>query len=255
MVVLILLGLFAGALTTTEGLGGGLLMTIALAALWDPTRALATAAPALLVGNSHRVFLYRHVIGLGGDVRDEEDARQLRRLAMRFVVGGAPGAFVGGLLAVSLPEWVLQTLLVVMAGVAIAREFLPVRWLRQPQSRWARTALFPMSFAAGLVTATSGGGGLILGPLMLTAGLKAERFVVTGSLTALAIHIARIAAYGAGGLVDASAVADASVLAGSILAGNALGKKLRTGLNAKRGTWLTYAVLVLCLTLSLAGLK
>ncbi|HJL03641.1 MAG TPA: TSUP family transporter [Polyangiaceae bacterium LLY-WYZ-15_(1-7)] len=231
---LILLGLFAGALTTLAGLGGGLLMTLALSLLWDPTRALAVAAPALLVGNVHRVWLYRAYIQ--------------KRLTWTFVAGAFPGALVGGLLAVSLPEMVLRVLLVAAAGLAVARELELFRWRPGPRSA------VPASFAAGALTATSGGGGLLLGPLLLASGLKLERFVVTASLTAVSMHIARLAAYGAGGLVNAATLRDAAVLAGCILAGNLLGRRGRGLLDEKRGHTLTWAVLMLCVVLSLAGL-
>ena len=51
----VLLGVLAGALTTVAGLGGGMLLIYALAALGDPHVALAATAPALLVGNLHRL--------------------------------------------------------------------------------------------------------------------------------------------------------------------------------------------------------
>ena len=53
------LGIFAGALTTIAGIGGGLVITLVLAAVWEPHLALAVSAPALLLGNVHRLLLLR----------------------------------------------------------------------------------------------------------------------------------------------------------------------------------------------------
>lgn len=230
----ITLGLAAGAITTLAGLGGGLLMTLALAALVGPQRALAMAAPALLMGNVHRVWLYRRFID--------------RTLALPFVLGAFPGALVGGLLAVALPESVLRVLILVAAGLAVSKQLGWLRWRPGPR------AIVPATFTAGVLTATSGGGGLLLGPLLLTVGAKGERFVVTASLVALSMHIARIIAYGAGGLVDAAVLLQALVLGTSILLGNLLGRLGRRFLDERRSTWLTYGVLALCVTLALAGL-
>ncbi len=234
-VALIVLGGFAGALTTLAGLGGGLVMTLAMAAVVGPTEALATAAPALLLGNTHRVWMYR------AHIKDTKPSPFL------FVIGAVPGALLGGALVVALPELVLQTLLVCAALLALARELELFRW------RPGAKAAIPGAFATGLVTATSGGGGLLLGPLLLASNIKMERFVVTASLVAGAVHISRLVAYGAGGLMSWGILGHALVLGVAILAGNLVGRSGRRFLNEKRGTQLTWLVLLVCLVLSLAG--
>lgn len=232
---LIPLGLLAGGLTTLAGLGGGLLLTLALAAVGDPAHALAMAAPALLIGNLHRIALFRAHID--------------RELALRFVAGAAPGALIGGLLMVSLPPLLLRGLLLAAAMLAVGQQLGWPRW------RPRRGVLAPVAFAAGAMTATSGGGGLLLGPLLLTAGLRAERFVVTASLVAASIHLARIVGYGAGGLVTAETLLGSALIAVSILAGNLVGRRLRGLLDDRRSHWLTYGVLLVCVGLSVAGLR
>lgn len=234
-IALIVLGGFAGALTTLAGLGGGLVMTLAMAAVVGPTEALATAAPALLLGNTHRVWMYRaHLEGT-------EPSPFL------FVAGAVPGALIGGALVVALPDVVLRVLLLAAALLAFARELELFQW--RPDAR----AAVPGAFAAGLVTATSGGGGLLLGPLLLASNIKMERFVVTASLVAGSVHVARLVPYGAGGLVSSSVLAHALVLGVAILAGNLLGRRGRACLDEKRGTQLTWLVLFVCLALSLGG--
>ena len=234
-VALIVLGGFAGALTTLAGLGGGLLMTLAMAAFIGPTAALATAAPALLLGNTHRVWMYRT------HLKDTKPSPFL------FVVGAVPGALIGGALVVALPEVVLRVLLLSAALLALARELELFQW--RPDAR----AAVPGAFAAGLVTATSGGGGLLLGPLLLASNIKMERFVVTASLVAGAVHVSRLVAYGAGGLVSSTTIVHALVLGVAILGGNLIGRRGRAFLNEKRGTQLTWLVLFVCLALSVGG--
>ena len=76
--MLVMLGLMAGLVTTLAGMGGGMLLTLALAAWWgDPLRAIVVATPALLVGNAHRLLLFRQHVQW--------------RLALPFVGAAHPG--------------------------------------------------------------------------------------------------------------------------------------------------------------------
>ena len=243
LAILLTLGLTAGAVSTLAGLGGGLMLTLALATLWDPTRALATAAPALLMGNVHRVALFRRHFD--------------RRLVTPFVVGAVPGALVGGFAAVALPEGVLRGIILTTALIAVGHELHGRRretaWPEPPP--WAIAAA---SFVAGGVTATSGGGGLLLGPLLLAAGARGERFLVSASAIAISMHATRLGAYGASDAVSTRTFLDAAVVGLAILAGNAGARRLRGPLGlageSPRGTALTYAVLGVAITLAVVGL-
>lgn len=244
--ILIALGLIAGSLSTLAGLGGGLVLTLALAALWDPTRALATAAPALLVGNVHRIALFRkHLDG---------------RFVAPFVLGGVPGAVVGGLMAVALPELLLRLVILGTAVAAVVHELRGRARRRDaiPERRPGPLFIAGASSVAGVVTATSGGGGLLLGPLLLAAGARGERFLVSASSIAVCMHVARISAYGASGAVSTQTFLDAGVVALAILAGNALGRRARGPLGlageSRRGTHLTYGVLGVSIALAALGL-
>jgi len=246
LTILLALGLIAGSLSTLAGLGGGLVLTLALATLWDPTRALATAAPALLIGNIHRITLFRkHFDG---------------RLVAPFILGGVPGAVVGGLMAVALPETLLR---LVILGTALAATIHELRGRRAKADgeRGRRPGPFVIAgvaSVAGVVTATSGGGGLLLGPLLLAAGARGERFMVSASSVAVCMHVARIGAYGVSDAIGAQTFLDAAVVAVAILAGNAIGRRARRPLGLAgesiRSTRLTYGVLGVSITLAVAGL-
>ena len=246
--ILLALGLVAGSLSTLAGLGGGLVLTLALATLWDPTRALATAAPALLVGNVHRITLFRkHFDG---------------RFVAPFVLGGVPGAIAGGLMAVALPEVLLRFVILGTALAATVHELRGRRRAtREGERTWRRPGPFVIAGAAavaGVVTATSGGGGLLLGPLLLAAGARGERFMVSASAIAVCMHVARIGAYGASDVVGVQTFMDAAFVAVAILAGNALGRRARGPLGlageSTRSTRLTYGVLGASITLAVVGL-
>ncbi|MBX3186364.1 MAG: sulfite exporter TauE/SafE family protein [Labilithrix sp.] len=230
--VLPLLGLVAGVLSTVAGQGGGLFLILVCSAFVGPHVALAITAPALLLGNLHRAILYRRSID--------------RPIAARMVAGALPAAFVGGLLADAIPALVLHVLLVALTGVAIARA---LGYLRFAVPGWALT---PAAAGIGALTGTSGGAGILFAPLLLCAGLTGASYAGTLALVAVAAHTARVVAYGSNGLITADLAWPTVALAASILAGNALGTRARARLSDRATTRLEYGVLVVCVGVSLA---
>ena len=88
MLPLVLLGLLAGLLTTVAGMGGGLFLIVALGVTRGPHVALALSAPALLLANLHRAWLFR--------------AHLDRGVASRLAAGAIPGAILGAVVMQSL---------------------------------------------------------------------------------------------------------------------------------------------------------
>jgi hypothetical protein len=233
MLFLVPLGLFAGALTTVAGLGGGQLLVLALAAVFDARTALVISAPALLAGNLHRLWMYR--------------ASADRRVALAFVAGGLPGSVVGGVLAVGLPGWLIQTFLIATTALAIARA---LGWV---SFRPRAAALTPAGFIIGAVCATSSGAGLLLAPLLLSTGLSGAAYVATAAFCAASLHLGRIGGYALGGLFDAHTLASSALLGVAILTGNLLGDRVRRHLDARAATWIEHGTLVACVLLAVLG--
>ena len=226
-----LFGLGAGLLSTIAGLGGGMLLVLALSALIDPRTALATTTPALLGANLHRAWMYRRALD--------------RRVAGAILLGAFPGALLGSLVAVAIPEAALPWLLLAVAALAVVRELGWVRWDPSPRS------LGPVGFASGAIAATSGG--MVVSPMLLAAGVRGDALIGTASATAMTIHVARTLGYGLGGWVRLETLASSALLLVGLLAGNLAGKHLRARLGDRTTHLLTYAVLVLVVALAIAG--
>lgn len=233
-VVLAVLGVFAGVLTTLAGQGGGLFLLLVCSALVGPHAALAITAPALFLGNFHRAVLFRRAID--------------RSIALRMIAGAVPGAFVGGLLAGVMPSWVLHVMLVGLTALSIAKA---LRWVKLDVPR---AALGPTGFVIGGLTGTAGGAGVLFAPVMLSAGLRGQAFLGTVSAVAVATHAGRVVAYASNGLFTRDLLLPTAVVALSIFVGNALGEKLRLTLSEVATTRIEYGVLVVCVGVSLAGL-
>lgn len=228
----VLLGVLAGALTTVAGLGGGMLLLLALAALGDPHEALAVTAPALLVGNLHRLWIGRRHLD--------------RETALPLVATAFPGALIGGGLAALLPAWALAALMLAMTGLALAQSF-GLR-LRLP----ARAGL-PVGLLTGAITATSGGAAMLLAPFLRARGLLGPRYVATTAATAIAIHAARVLSYGVTGMSDAGTLRTGLLLAAAIAVGNNLGERLGGRMGEATQTRLQDGVMVVCCALALLG--
>lgn len=234
MLEVLVLGAIAGVITTVTGMGGGLVLTLGLSLVHGPLVALAITGPGLLVGNLHRGWLYRsHVV---------------RSTAARFVLGAVPGALIGGLVATGLPPGLLQGALVLLASVASGKVLLGWRW-RPPAM-----AIAPVAAVAGFVTATSGGGGLIAGPTLLSTGLSGRDYVGTGAVGAVGVHLARITGYSAGGVFDGGILLLGLVAAASILGGNLVGERLRRVIPPRIVPRLEIGVVLGALGLALFGL-
>jgi uncharacterized protein len=233
LVLLPVLGVLAGTLTTVAGMGGGVLLVLALSLLTTPAEALAMTAPALLLGNLHRLALHR----------DRVD----RRIAAALIAGTLPGSLLGGALVMSLPVGALRALLVVAAGLAAARA-LKLWELRAPAPMLA-----PAGFAVGAMAATGGGAGLLIGPLLLSSGLTGATYVATSSAIAVSMHVGRLLSYGATGLITPELLAASAALAGAIFAGNVLGERARRRIDAALSARLEVGVLLVCVALAVSG--
>lgn len=232
--LLILLGVAAGLITTVSGLGGGMLLVSALALLWDPLSALTATSVALLIGNAQRVHMFRREVDLA--------------IAGRLIAGAVPGSVLGALVATSLPHLVLQIAIVAITALAVAQTVSSASWTFPVRS------LTPAAAAIGALAAMSGGGGFLLGPLMLAAGLSGNRYVATAATTAVFIHVGRITGYAVNGMVSTQTLIAGAGLAVTIIIGNLIGRALRRSLPARSLRSFEYGTPVVVALVAVAGL-
>ncbi len=207
LAIALALGLFAGVLTTVAGVGGGTVLLLGLSILWDPWRALATTAPALLIGNAHRATLFRRGIDW--------------RTAGAILVGALPASIIGGVFVDAVPAGVLYGAMGVMVGLALLRSVGALSFTPHPK------AMLPAGVIIGLFTAGAGGGGVLVAPLLLAAGLSGSAYIGTGAVIAVGMHLGRFTGYGLDGLVGLHTIGAALGLAAAITAGNLLGRGIR----------------------------
>jgi uncharacterized membrane protein YfcA len=233
-VLVIGLGVVAGALTTTAGFGGGLLLVAVFATVRDPLFALTITSMALLIGNVHRTYLLRESVS--------------RTVGVPYMLGALPGSLAGALVVVAIPAVAVQILIALGAAAALLRSLGRLRW--QPGS----IALTPAGVGIGVVAATTGGAGLLQGPLFMSAGLSGDAFVATMSAAAVALHVGRVIGYAQGGLVSVDLIDVVALLMAAILVGNVLGRRLSKGLAPRTRQLIETWALVVCALVALLGL-
>jgi uncharacterized membrane protein YfcA len=231
---LVLLGLFGGALTTVAGMGGGLFLVLSLSALLGPGPALAITAPALLVSNLHRAYIFR--------------AHVERSVVLKFALGTVPAAVVGGMVASRLPTIAVQLAMLGLTSFAVLRSLGVVRFA--PSAR----AFVPMSAGVGVLSASAGAGGFLAGPLLMSVGLTGARYISTVALCSVVLHAARIVGYQAGGLFKAAHLGASALLLAGLVAGNMSGKRLRGRFSPAVESRIELGALIVCTLLGLVGI-
>lgn len=232
-VLLGVVGVVAGTFTTLAGAGGGVMLVVGLSAFMGPHAALAVTSPALLASNAHRAFMFRASVD--------------RSVALRFLSGALPAALAGGVLAARVPEGWVRGAMVLFTIVGLLRALGAFRVRLVPASLVAGSAV------VGLVSASAGAAGFLVAPLIMAAGLSGTRYVATIAVCGTVLHAGRVAGYGLGGLLSTTHVAQSLCLLAGLLAGNALGKRLRVHTTERVETALEVGSVVLCAVLALAG--
>jgi len=197
-------GLLAGFITSVAGMGGGLVLLLVLG-LWlgDPLQALVLTSPALLIGNLHRAWALRR--------------EAVAAVFLPVAAAAVPSSYLVATWVSDAPVELLRWALLGVALFAGVRGLGLLRW--EPSRRWA----LPVGLAAGAIQSTAGGSGVVLAPYLMGRGLEGSAYVGTMACVAVALHLSRLAAFGASGLVDAAVVGVGLLTAVAIVGGNQVG--------------------------------
>jgi len=195
--------LVAGALLGSlvagvAGFGAGILLLPLIA--W--TLGLRATAPVLTVtmflGNLSRIWWSR------GDIDG--------RVALWFLVGAIPATALGATFyAGASSEWLSRIIGLFLIGAVPLRRLLASHWVR------VRLGHFPLvGGAIGLLSALVVTTGPVLSPFFLAYGLRRTRYIATEAVCALAMHVARAAAFSRYALITGDTVI-VGVTLGSIM--------------------------------------
>lgn len=193
-------------LSAVAGFGGGVLLLPVFTALFGLTVAVPMVTLTQLAGNAARVGFNR---------------REIRwPLVGWFALGAVPAAVAGGILLTRAPVPLLTRLLgVFLLVVVVWRHVRPV--VTGPSA----PAFAGVGAASGLGSALLGSVGPLTAPFFLAYGLTRGAYIGTEAASAVTMHLAKIAAYGAGDLLTGRVLRFGLALTPATLLGTWAGKR------------------------------
>ncbi len=202
---LVLLSIATSAVSAAFGLGGGI-MLITVMALVMPIPALVPVHGVVQLGSNagRSLVLLRHVNWPA---------------ALWFAFGAVFGALAGGSLAVNLPAPLVR--------IGLGLFVLWMVWSRAPRFAHApKRAMAVAGFVATGLSMVFGATGPIGGAVLSALGLDRQAFVASQAVTALTMHVFKIAVFGLLGFAFAPWAGLIVMMVVSGFAGTLIGTRL-----------------------------
>ena len=207
--------LFAFTVSSTLGLGGGVLMLAPMLAVYDTPIAIAMIAPLMLVNAIGKMWAFRKDLDW--------------RMAGLLGVLGWPLAFIGGFAVDQVDGRALKVLIVGLIAVMLGMEHGLGHTLRISR-RW-------LPFWGGITGILAGLTG-VSGPTLALAlrgnGVSGPAFVAVVATVVLGLQILRIPAYIARGVLPASQVSVLLLLSVIAIVAILIGRRLQAHLSVDR---------------------
>ncbi len=175
--------LAASSLAAVAGFGGSVIMLPVLVWAVGVTDAIPILTVAQLIGNLSRVALNRHELKWA--------------VVWRFALGAVPAAVVGGIIFARAPATALVRLLGAFLIVMVV--FRHTKWGRL--ARLSLGGFVPLGAASGVLSAVLGTVGPLAAPFFLAYGLVRGAYIGTEAMTAVTMHVTKLAVYGSYSLI------------------------------------------------------
>ncbi len=205
--VLVALSAFATALFhSVSGFAGALLLSVCLAPLIGVKEVVPVVALAMIISNTNRTILFRRQINW--------------RAYAAIMVTGLPGIIFGAVVYLYLSV----TAVAIVLGCFLLISIPLRRILKKRNFTVGLRGLSAAGVVYGLVSGTVFGGGMILGPFFLGAGIVGESLVGVVAALGLTLNITKTLVFGAGELLDGRLITLGLVVGLFTIPGGLLGK-------------------------------
>jgi len=178
LVLLAAVAFVAATVSGMSGVGGGLLLAIFIAPVVGVKAVVPTVGIAALIAHVVRVWVYRDAI--------------VWRPALMMLAGGIPATILSARLYVDLPADAIAVIL----GVFLLASVPARRLMARRDLRFGPRSLSLIGVCFGLLTGTTIGGGVLVIPAMLGAGLTGMAVLGTDAVIGLASLITKAAVFG-----------------------------------------------------------
>lgn len=205
--VLVALAAFSTALFhSVAGFAGALLLSVLLAPLIGIRAVVPVVAFAMIISNINRIFLFRDAI----------DWKAYRAIMMT----GLPGIIAGAIVYLYLP---VKAIAIVMGCFLLIS--IPLRRVFKKRNyKVGYRGLSAVGIVYGLISGTVFGGGMILGPFFLGAGIVGQSLVGVVAALGLTLNITKSIVFGAGNLLDGELISLGVLVGVCTIPGGMLGK-------------------------------
>lgn len=205
--VLVALAAFSTALFhSVAGFAGALLLSVLLAPLIGIRAVVPVVAFAMIISNINRIFLFRDAI----------DWKAYRAI----MVTGLPGIIAGAIVYLYLP---VKAIAIVMGCFLLIS--IPLRRVFKKRNyKVGYRGLSAVGVVYGLISGTVFGGGMILGPFFLGAGIVGQSLVGVVAALGLTLNITKSIVFGAGSLLDQELISLGVLVGVCTIPGGVLGK-------------------------------
>jgi len=205
--VLVALAAFSTALFhSVAGFAGALLLSVCLAPLIGIREVVPVVAFAMIISNINRIFLFRDAI----------DWKAYRAI----MITGLPGIVVGAVVYLYLP---VKAIAIVMGCFLLIS--IPLRRVFKKRNyKVGYRGLSAVGIVYGVISGTVFGGGMILGPFFLGAGIVGQSLVGIVAALGLTLNITKSIVFGAGNLLDSKLISLGLLVGVCTIPGGMLGK-------------------------------
>jgi len=205
--VLVAIAAFSTALFhSVAGFAGALLLSVCLAPLIGIREVVPVVAFAMIISNINRIFLFR----------DSIDWKAYRAI----MITGLPGIVVGAVVYLYLP---VKAIAIVMGCFLLLS--VPLRRVFKKRNyKVGYRGLSAVGIVYGVISGTVFGGGMILGPFFLGAGIVGQSLVGIVAALGLTLNITKSIVFGAGQLLDTKLLSLGLLVGVCTIPGGMLGK-------------------------------
>ena len=205
--VLVAISAFATALFhSVAGFAGALLLSVCLAPLIGVKEVVPVVALAMIISNTNRTLLFRRQINW--------------RAYAAIMITGLPGIIFGAIVYLYLSVKAVALVLGCFLLITIPLR----RYLKKRNYYVGLRGLSAAGVVYGLVSGTVFGGGMILGPFFLGAGIVGEGLVGLVAALGLTLNITKTLVFGAGELLNSRLISLGVVVGICTIPGGLLGK-------------------------------
>lgn len=174
----------AAVVSGMSGMGGGLIVSIVVTPIIGIEALVPTISLAMLIAHAVRVWVYRHEVKW--------------REALMVVAMAVPAAVFGATFYASLTSTAIGAILGAFLLVSVPAR----RCLQRRSFRLAAPGLLACSAGYGFISGTTLGGGLLIIPVLMSAGLLGMHLIATDAVIGLSVLIAKTTTYGQFSLLD-----------------------------------------------------